>query len=70
MTKQSEKPILERLFELAQTGRFASIKEIRTQLKKEGYGTVAIEMHLQGGAIRKELNALCRKGRSPEKRNR
>lgn len=48
---------LERAFELARSGDYASTVEIRAQLKKERHDQV--EAHLQGPAITRQLRLLC-----------
>jgi hypothetical protein len=48
--------IIERAFQLAQSGRCASIDEIRRELKREQFGS--IEQHLGGAHIRKQLRDL------------
>lgn len=48
---------LERAFALARTGAYASVTEIRQQLKRERFDQV--EGHLAGHSINRELRALC-----------
>jgi len=48
---------LERAFTLARTGEYASVDEIRQQLKRERFDQV--EAHLAGHSINRELRALC-----------
>lgn len=48
---------LERAFELAKSGEYAGVPEIRAQLKKERFE--AVEAHLQGPSITRQLKALC-----------
>ena len=47
---------LERAFELAKSGRFTSVKEIRQQLKVEGFTLEQIV----GTSLTKQLNTLMR----------
>jgi hypothetical protein len=47
---------LERAFELAKSGRFASIGEIKQQLKTEGFSL----SQLVGPSLMKQLSALLR----------
>lgn len=48
---------LERAFELARSGDYASSAEIRLQLKRERHDQV--EAHLQGPSISRQLRLLC-----------
>ena len=50
-------PIAERAFELAASGKFASIQQIRRALEAEGYER--IKAHTSGPSIMKQLKALC-----------
>ena len=50
------KTTLERAFELARDGQHRTMEEMRRTLASEGYS--AIDSHLQGAAIRKQLRAL------------
>jgi len=50
---------LERAFTLARSGEYASVNEIRQQLKLERHDQV--EAHLAGHSINRELRALCEK---------
>lgn len=49
---------VERAYELARSGRCHSVDEIRTTLIREGYE--AVQAHLTGPSIKKDLAALCR----------
>jgi hypothetical protein len=51
---------LERAFELARSGSYATVDAIKKQLTGEGYSAAQIE----GGAIKKQLLALIRAARS------
>ena len=51
--------LIERAYALAESGKYSSVKELRTVLRREGYITLAIDMHLQGRTLRRELDALC-----------
>ena len=56
---------LERAFTLARSGEYASVNDIRQQLKRERFDQV--EGHLAGHSITRELRALCgeaRRGRA------
>jgi Zn finger protein HypA/HybF involved in hydrogenase expression len=48
---------LERAFELARSGDYASSAEIRLQLKRERHDQV--EAHLQGPSISRQLRLIC-----------
>jgi len=54
---------LERAFDLARSGRFASVSDIRLALKRERFDQV--EAHLAGSAIARQLRGLCDAARSP-----
>ena len=47
---------VERAFDLADSGEFRSIQEIRNRLAKEGLTDV--DRHLTGGAIRRDLRKV------------
>ena len=49
---------VERAYELARSGRCHSVDEIRTMLMREGYE--AVQAHLTGPSIKKDLAALCK----------
>ncbi len=48
---------IERAFELARSGRFNRIEQIRTVLVHEDYDHV--DVHLAGAVIRRQLLSLC-----------
>lgn len=50
--------IIERAFQLAM--QFASVDEIKTQLKKEGY--TSVDAHLAGKSIRSDLARALERG--------
>lgn len=52
----SDHSTLERAFQLAKSGRFSSVADLRRQLKAENYPSV--EEHLAGGSIRRQLKDL------------
>ena len=53
---------LERAFELARTGEYARVSDIRTQLKTEGYA-----LHqLEGPTLVRQLRDLCVASRKVE----
>jgi len=56
-----QKPLIERAFELARTGRFTRQRELRDTLKKEGYTVSEITAHFAGRDLRKKIQALCQK---------
>ncbi|MFT4055169.1 MAG: hypothetical protein QM681_11740 [Novosphingobium sp.] len=49
---------LERAFELARSGQFRTIKELRQQLTKEG--CLDVTSHTEGLSIKKQLGQLMR----------
>jgi hypothetical protein len=53
---------LERAFDLARSGRFVSVSDIRLALKRERFEQV--EAHLAGFAIAKQLRGLCDEARA------
>jgi hypothetical protein len=52
---------LERAFELARSGRFSSVSDIRLALRRERFDQV--EAHLAGSSIARQLRALCDEAR-------
>jgi len=52
-----ERPILERAFELARTGRFGRVKDLEKALAIEGYARG--DPHIQSPLVRKQLRQLC-----------
>ena len=67
MTEQSQTPIIERAYELARSGKFANVTEIRLRLQDEGYGGLAIRDHFDGPGIRSALNEICEERRALKK---
>lgn len=53
---------LERAFEIARSGRCANVQKIRQQLRSEGFS--AVESHLSGTSISKQLRTLIKASRS------
>ncbi len=51
------KPIIERAYELAESGRFKDVRDIERHLKSEGYSGFYAD--LAGPALRKALRNLC-----------
>lgn len=49
---------LEQAFVLARSGRFRSVDDIARNLRDSGYE--AVDAHLRGTGIRKELRAACK----------
>ena len=49
---------VERAYELAKSGRCRTVDELRTMLIREGYE--AVQAHLSGPSIKRDLAALCR----------
>ncbi len=64
MTRQSQKPLVERAYELAQSGKFIGATEVKAQLKVEGYSATEIEGHLRGRTLRAAINGACKTSRS------
>jgi hypothetical protein len=58
---------LERAFALAQSGDYASVLDIRVQLRSEGFEQV--EAHLAGPSISRQLRALCDQARAARPAN-
>jgi hypothetical protein len=54
--------ILERAFELAQSGDCTTIDDIRRRLKTESYAQV--DAHLAGATVRRQLLDLCKAARA------
>ena len=57
---------LERAFELARSGQYATVADIRLHLKRERYDSV--EAHLQGQSIQRQLRKLCDEARQVEEK--
>ena len=57
----TEPTTLERAFDLARSGRYASVQEIRLALKAERFDNV--EAHLAGPSVGRQLRALCEAAR-------
>lgn len=49
--------IVERAFVLAESGRYASLEEVKRELKREGY--VTVETALRARLTRREIRAAC-----------
>ena len=54
---------LERAFELARTGEFSGISEIKARLAKEGYEDAAGQLY--GPSLRRQLSTLCAAAKAP-----
>jgi hypothetical protein len=61
-----EPSIIERAFELARSGDYATIDDIRKRLKSERYSQV--DAHLAGTSVRRQLLDLCREARGESDR--
>ncbi len=57
----SRKPVVERAFELAKSGEYTGIREIRERLSREGY--TQDEARLYGRELAKSLLRLCAEAR-------
>lgn len=54
-----QKPLLQRAFELARTGKFPRTRQIKDVLKKkEGYVRHEIEAHFAGRVLRKQIKSV------------
>ena len=51
-------PILVRAFELARSGDYGTLTELRRGLSREGYA--AMDMRLDAPTVRRQLRELCR----------
>lgn len=49
--------IVERAFALAESGRYASLEEVKQELKRQGY--VTVETALRARLTRQEIRAAC-----------
>lgn len=56
------KTTLERAFELAESGDYASFADVRTKIKIEGY----VIHQMEGDALRKQINRIIRGARSAD----
>jgi hypothetical protein len=54
--------MLERAFELARSGTYSRLEDIRLQLKREGYA----DFQLYGASLRKQLRALIVEARKSD----
>lgn len=50
--------IIQRSFELVQSGQCRSVEELKKGLKQEGFSQNLIDAHLAGAGIRRELNKI------------
>lgn len=60
----SQAGVIERAFEVANSGSCQSFENVRKTLKKSGYTDSAIEQYLGGPAIRKQIRDACRRSRT------
>lgn len=58
-------PVIERAFELARSGKFATAKEIDHAIKREGYTHAEIAT-LGFRSLRKDLLRTCREARATQ----
>ena len=54
------KPIVERAFELAQSGKFSSVTQVKQRLRQEGHTHATISAYLDG-TVQRKLKALVAK---------
>lgn len=52
--------LIERAYQLAESGTCASLKEVEQQLASEGFATLAIQTQLHGGTIGADLLKRCK----------
>jgi hypothetical protein len=57
--------LIERAYDLARTGRYTGVAQIRKQLESEGY--FHVERHLDGPTIKQALRRLCDTARKEER---
>jgi hypothetical protein len=55
--------IVERCYELANSGQYEGTEEIRRQLLAEGYTHAEAGVHLSGRVLKRTLSELCRAAR-------
>lgn len=58
MPSEPRKPFVERAFEMARSGRFATFETMERALYEEGYPKTCA--HWNSTALRRQLRALCR----------
>jgi hypothetical protein len=58
MSAEPQKPFVERAFEMARSGRFATLETMERALHDEGYPKVS--PHWNSTTLRKQLRKLCR----------
>jgi hypothetical protein len=57
-----QKPILERAFEMAQSGDFSRVKDLEKALSSEGYARG--DPHIHSPSVRLQLRRICQTARS------
>ena len=62
----TDQTTLERAFDLARSGEFTSVEEIRRKLKQERFDQV--EAHLAGASINRQLRRICDAARADSSR--
>ena len=62
--RDTTKPLVEHAYELARSGNFSKIDEIRLALMREGFTQAEIRMHLHGPASRTALKQLFKQTRA------
>jgi len=53
------KQVVLRAYQLARSGRYATVEEIRHSLAAEGFQRVSINEYVSGSALRADLTKLC-----------
>jgi hypothetical protein len=61
---QPQSSIIERAYQLARSGSYATVGEVKSQLKAEGYANV--DGHFAGAALYSALRKLCAASRMGE----
>ena len=63
MSSEPTKPFVERAFEMARSGRFATLETMERALYEEGYPKAS--PHWNSTTLRKQLRKLCRETSRP-----
>jgi len=59
LPSEPSKPFVERAFEMARSGRFATLETMERALHEEGYPKAS--PHWNSATLRRQLRELCRK---------
>lgn len=63
MSSEPLKPFVERAFEMARSGRFATLETMERALYEEGYPRAS--PHWNSTTLRRQLRAICREASRP-----